>query len=267
MTYHTNESENKCSISLHHLCGVLVFMLFLYPLLPGVSEANAQNNDEKMADFLFQKPTKYFGIRVGIFSPKADSDLFSMITEELTLKKSDFRAWDLGADFGFSLSKRFDLVFSLDYSTKTKSSEFRDYVENGLPITQSTRFSQTPLTAGIKYLIIPRGREIGQYSWLPSRIVPYVSVGAGMLRYEFKQHGDFVDFSTLDIFSAALESSGSVPTEYLGCGTEVNIFKSTYLNLDFRYYWADDDLDSDFYGFEPIELGGYRITAGVQWHF
>jgi len=76
-----------------------------------------------------------------------------------------------------------------------------------------------------------------------------------------------VDFSTLEIFSANLDSSGGVFTGYLGCGTEINISKSTFINLDFRYYLADDDLRGDFVGFDPIELGGFRLTTGIQWHF
>jgi hypothetical protein len=247
-----------------------VFMLlFLYTFLPGGNEAIAQGNPGGVkADFLFEKPTKYFGFRFGIFSPEADSDLFDMVTEELTLKKGDFRAWDFGMELGFVLHDRIDLVFNFDHASESKRSEFRDYVDGqGLPITQSTRFSHMPLTAGIKYLLVPRGRQIGQYSWHPSSIVPYVSGGGGLLWYEFKQHGDFVDSETLEIFPAYLKSSGDTFTYYLGCGTDFNIAKSTSINLDFRYYWGDDDLDGDFVGFDPIELGGYRLTAGIQWHF
>ena len=269
MTYHIKNSENKNNTSFLRLCVALVFLLlFFCPVLPGGDRVNAQSNDEMKADFLFQKPTKYFGLRAGMSYPKADSDLFDMVTRELTLKKSDFHAWDIGMDLGFSKSARLDLIFSLDYSRKAKNSESRDYIDmQGLPITQNTKFSQTPLTAGIKYLLIPRGRQIGKYSWLPSRFVPFVSGGMGIMWYEFRQHGDFVDASTLDIFSATLDSSGEAITGYLGCGTEINIFKTANLNLDFRYYWADDDLESDFQRFDPIELGGYRITAGIQWYF
>ena len=71
----------------------------------------------------------------------------------------------------------------------------------------------------------------------------------------------------MEIISATLKSSGGAPTVFLGCGTDISIFKSTYINLDFRYYWADDDLSNDFIGFETIDLGGYRLTTGVQWHF
>jgi hypothetical protein len=272
MTYQTKESGNKSNISFHCLGNVFAFvfiLLFLYPLLPGVSEIKAQNSTGEMkADFLFQEPKKYLGFRIGTFSPEADSGVFDMITRELTLEKSDFRAWDFGIDVGFNIHKRIDLVFNLDYSKSSKNSEFRDYVDlDGLPITQKTSYSQLPLTVGIKFLLLPRGRQVGQYTWLPNRIVPFLSGGAGMLWYEFKQHGDFVDYSTLDIFPAVLESSSSVPSIYLGCGIDYNIFKSAYLTLDFKYSWADDDLDRDFVGFDPIDLSGIRLTTGIQWRF
>jgi len=85
--------------------------------------------------------------------------------------------------------------------------------------------------------------------------------------YRFKQSGDFVDFSTLEIFSAELESSGWTATAYLGGGVDINISKHTCLTLDLRYSWANPDLGGDYVGFEPLDLSGLRTTAGLQWHF
>jgi len=249
---------------------LLVFsMLFLYSLLPWTMDVKAQEGPgETKDDFLFQKPTKYLGFRLGAFFPDTSSNIFDMITDELTLEKGDFDTWDFGVDLGFNIHNRFDLILSLDTSERTKDSEFRDYVDDeGLPITQSTKFSQTPITVGIRYLFIPRGRQVGQYAWLPSRFVPYLSAGAGILNYKFEQAGDFIDYSTMEIFSAVLKSSDSVWIKYLGCGADYNIVKSLYLTLDFRYSWADDHLGRDFMGFDPIDLGGIRLTTGIQWHF
>ncbi|NLD35667.1 MAG: outer membrane beta-barrel protein [Desulfatiglans sp.] len=272
MTYKTKESENKSNIVFHSIFRVSIFVfsfLFLYPLLPGSLDLRAQEGtDQTKADFLFQKPRAFFGLRLGAFFPGTDSGVFDMITKELTLEKGDFDTWDFGVDLGFSIHERFDLVFSLDISEQTKSSEFRDYVDDhGFPITQSTKFSQTPITAGIRYLLVPRGRQIGQYTWIPSRIVPYLSAGAGILNYKFEQAGDFIDYSTMEIFPAVLKSSDNVWVMYLGCGVDYNIYKSLYLTLDFRYSWADDTMSGDFTGFDPIDLDGIRFTTGIQWHF
>jgi hypothetical protein len=282
MISHTKKSNNHGNIGF--LCfgktAPFIFLLFfLYPGLFAGSEAsaqqalnppsNAQNETETAkSDFFFQKSSGYLGIRVGEFFPKADSDIFNMVTRELTLKKSDFRASDVGVDAGFSLYEKVDLVFSLDDLERTNKSEFRDYVdEQGLPITQKTNYSQQMFCAGVKYLFVPRGRQVGHYAWLPSRVVPFVSAGGGLIWYRFKQYGDFVDSSTLEIFPAILESSGTAPTLYLGGGADIRLFHAAYLTLDLRYSWAKHDMEGDFVGFDPIDLSGLRLTAGLQWRF
>ncbi len=258
----------------------LVFLLlFLQTAVFAESEAAAQQDPRPRAntrneaggtnaDFLFNRPAGFFGFSLGIFSPRADSDLFDMVMRELTIKKSDFRALNFGLDGGFRLYDTVDLVFSLDTSKREINSEFRDWVdEQGVPITQTTSFSQTQLTAGIRYLLMPAGRQIGQYAWLPSRIVPFIDGGGGILWYTFRQNGDFVDVSTLEIFRARFESSGSAPTVYLGVGADIHILRSAYLTVKLRYSWARDELERDFVGFDPIDLNGLRLSAGVNWQF
>ena len=181
---------------------------------------------------------------------------------------NDFRAWNLAIEGGANLHDRIDLVFGFEYMKRSKSSEFRDWVdENGLPITQETFYSQFPLTVGAKILLIPRGRQVGRYTWVPSVFVPYVGGGVGVFRYRFKQSGDFVDSETLDIFSANLESSGWTSIVYLGGGVDIRIARNTYLELDARYSWAKPELSEDFRSFEPLNLAGTRATAGLMWHF
>jgi hypothetical protein len=34
-----------------------------------------------------------------------------------------------------------------------------------------------------------------------------------------------------------------------------------------RYLWSDADLDGDFVSFEPIDLSGARIGAGISFSF
>lgn len=259
---------------------LLVFLvLFLVSVLSAENRAAAQPASgtaenspvdpvEAKADFLFKKPGHYFGLRAGWIFPTADSDLFDMVTEELTLEKSDFQAWVLGIDLGFNLFERFDLIFRFDYSDSSSTSEFRNYVDQqGLPITQKTGFLQSSLTAGIKYLFVPRGRGVGHYAWIPNRFVPFVEAGAGGLKYRFKQTGDFVDYMTMEIFRARLESSGWTPVLYLGGGVDIRLYRSTYVTMDLRYSWAEDDLSNSFTGFDPIDLSGFRTTAGISFHY
>jgi hypothetical protein len=34
-----------------------------------------------------------------------------------------------------------------------------------------------------------------------------------------------------------------------------------------RYTWASDDLEGDFVGFDPIDLSGLRLSAGINFVF
>jgi hypothetical protein len=272
-------TKNRFSGLIHKTPVLIFFLLFLLAGWVTGSEAAAESVfgaptdirdevDEPKADFLFKKPTRFFGIRLGMFFPRADSGVFDMVTRELTLEKSDFHSWDVGVGCGANIFEKVDLVFSFDFSDRKKTSEFRDYVdEQGLPITQTTGLLQTSITAGIRYLFVPRGRGIGQYAWLPNRFIPFVDAGVGLQWYRFKQSGDFVDNTTLEIFPAYLSSSGWAPTVYLGGGTDIHISKSTYLTLDLRYSWAEHDMSRSFAGFDPIDLSGLRATAGVSWHY
>jgi hypothetical protein len=219
-------------------------------------------------DFNFSTPKGFLGIRIGRLFPEGDSDLFKDITDDLTLEESDFRAWDIGFDGGVDLQERVELIFSFDYSRRTKASEFRNYVDsNGLPITQTTRLQQIPLTGGVKLLLVPRGRQVGRYAWLPSSVVPYIGGGAGVLWYRFEQEGDFVDEFTYEIFPAHLESSGWAPTAYAGGGADIHVVKTAFITLDLRYVWAKPELGRDFVSYDNLDLSGFRVSAGLQWHF
>ena len=157
------------------------------------------------------------------------------------MEKNDFRAWNFGFDGGVDLNERVELVISLDYMTRTKKSEYREYEDlDGLPIVQETDYAQLPLTAGLKFLLIPRGKHVGQYAWLPSRVVPYLSAGAGIEWYRFRQAGDFIDFSyeDLPIYTDEVESNGWTPVGYLGGGVDINVHTHTYVTFDLRYTWA-----------------------------
>ncbi len=273
MVRNNAESPDSKAISKLFLPCATILMLFLAgPLAFAGSDDTmdpaAVQDRAGEPDFSFTAPKGFLGFRIGKFFPQADSELFDMITSDLTLEKRDFRAWDFGMDGGVDLHERVELIFSFDYSRRTKASEFRDFVdENDLPITQTTKIEQIPLTGGVKLLLVPRGQGVGRYAWLPSALVPYIGGGAGILWYRFQQEGDFVDESDFEIFPAHLKSSGWTPTVYAGGGADIRVFKSAFLTLDLRYVWAKPELDRDFVSFDELDLSGLRVSAGLQFHF
>lgn len=220
------------------------------------------------SDFNPRKPKVFAGGHIGFNMPKAGSDIYDMVTSELTLEKSDFRALAFGGDFGVPVSSHFAIVAGFEYSKSTTISESRDFVEsNGDPIEQTTEFSQFPVTITLRYYPGKTGESVGSYAWIPTRFNPYIGGGGGALNYEFSQSGRFVDKSTMNIFSTTLSSNGWTPTAHIAGGIDINLTPRIFVNGEARYSLARADLSKDFTGFEPIDLSGFRILGGVYFRF
>ncbi len=244
-----------------HRLGLLFVVTFLASLT-----ALAQRSQDP--DFLFSKPRGSVGFRMGMNFPFANGGIFDLVTDQLTLEKGDFRAISLGVDVAFVVHDRLEIVGSGEYMRSTAPSEVRDFVdESDQPILQTTWLLRMPLTVAAKFFPLPRGQSFGRYAWTPRRISPYVGAGGGALFYRFEQDGDFVDFQDLSIFEDRFRSSGWSPVVFGFGGLELNLTKRLFLDFQLRYEWAENDLGSDFRGFDPIDLSGLRATGGISVRF
>lgn len=215
--------------------------------------------------FLFQTPGGSLGFRGGFEYATANSDVFAFVTDELTLDRSDFSSPTFGAFLAFRLSGRNDLVFDAGYSTTSRNSEFRDWVDqNDLPIQQTTSLRRIPLTVGLRHYITSRGRSIGRFAWIPARRALYVGIGGGMMEYKFRQTGDFIDFTTLNVFDDEFVSQAWTPVATASAGLDLGVGLNTMANVELRYTWAQGPMSSDFVGFDRIDLSGLALTAGLS---
>lgn len=220
------------------------------------------------ADFLFGPPRGSVALRGSLLWPGENSDLFTFVQEQLTIDKGDFRSAEVGADVAFTLSPRFDLVASLDIARRSLGSEYRDFVDNDLlPIEQRTALNQTALTATLRYALASRGQRVGRFAWIPARFQPYLGAGGGVVFWRFQQSGDFIDFQDFDIFPDEFASNGVAPVAHVLGGTDVQVYKRLMFTIEGRYQWASGDLGDDFIGFEPIDLSGFRASAGLRFVF
>jgi len=221
--------------------------------------------------FLFKKPVGSFSFRGGYAVASAGSDVFTDATSQLTLSKSDFSSFVWGGDISYSTSARTDLVFDGEFMTSSTPSEFRKWVDNNdQPIEQSTKFRRLPLTIGLKYYLMDRGREVSQFAYIPSRYAPYIGVGVGAMYYRFGQNGDFVDFNTdnLEVFRADIGDSGWTPTVNGTLGFDYNVGPWLVLSTQGRYDWAKARLDpKQFEGYEKIDLAGFAGSVGFRVRF
>ncbi|MDA1094706.1 MAG: hypothetical protein O3A25_15745 [Acidobacteria bacterium] len=252
---------------------VVVLMLTVAPAsaTPGPDEQAATQpaptQDLREPDFLFSWPRTFVGVSGGWLATAQRGGIFDLTRELLTVEDGDFDSGVALFSFGRALSRRVDVSAEVGFSHATVASEYRDFLEGDLPITQTTEFSQAPVSANLRLWLVPRGRSIGRFAWVPASVAPYVSGGVGTHWYRFRQLGDFVDIVDASIFSDILESSGWAAGAHVAGGISAHMVKQLFLTVEARYTWAATPLSEDFVGFEDIDLDGFQVTGGVEFAF
>lgn len=251
-------------------CGPLPLLAVALLLLPAPALAAGPDDEQRLTprpapDFLFREPRVTIAVRGNLAFPRGGSDLYDFVSEQLTLERSDLRGRGFAGDIGLRVGSRVEIVAGVETSRASHGSEYRDFVDNAfLPIEQTTTLNTVSATAGVRVALVPRGRRISQLAWIPRGVTPYVGAGGGLTRYEFTQHGDFVDFADLNVFSDVFRSRAWTPSMYVSGGADVRVFRQLYLTGEGRYTWASAPLGDDFVGFAPIDLSGFRMAAGVS---
>jgi hypothetical protein len=216
-------------------------------------------------DFLFGRPDGSVGVRGGWLFARAGSDWFDFVSDQLTLDRRDFNAPGIAADVSVFLRPRIDAVVGMEYNAASTPSEYRDFVDNNrLPITQETELRHVALTGSLKFALTERGRQVGNFAWVPHSVVPYVGGGGGALWYRLEQVGDFVDFVDRSVFTDVFRSEGWAPTGHVFGGVDVKLTRRLFVTFDGRYIWAKPSLGREFIDFDPIDLSGFRTSAGVN---
>jgi hypothetical protein len=218
-------------------------------------------------DFLFGEPRGSLGIRGSWVFARAGSDVFDFVREHLTVDRSAFNMPAIGTDVAFAINPRLDVVFGFDYSQASVPSEYRSFVDNNRqPIEQTTRLKEANLGGTVRVALVPRGTGISRLAWIPTRVTPYVGAGGGALWYEFTQTGDFIDVlsSNLAVFTDHFKSTGWTPSAHALGGLDIRVMRRSYVTLEGRYLWADAPLQRQFEDFDPIDLAGFRLSAGIN---
>ena len=214
--------------------------------------------------YLFHAPDAQITLRGGYAFATAGSDLFQFATSELTLKRGDFSSLTGGAEVMFPVSGRFALSVDASFSHAAAGSEFRHLIDNfNNPIQQTTTFDRAPIMFNARYSLAPLGRSIGSLAFIPTKVVPYVGAGAGVMFYRFNQSGDFVDYQTTNVFAAEYKTDGWTPATQAFAGFDYSLTPTLALTTDARYIWARGHLSSDFDGFNKLDLSGVSATVGL----
>ncbi|MBM3820078.1 MAG: hypothetical protein FJW14_13820 [Acidimicrobiia bacterium] len=251
---------------MRHLCLVILLVL------AGTAGAAAQSAAPPVVqrptpDFLFGEPKGSLGIRGSWLFARAGSDVFDFVQQHLTIDKGAFNTPAIGTDLAVAINPRLDVVVGFDYSQASVASEYRAFVDNNRqPIEQTTRLREANLGGTLRVALVPRGTGISRLAWIPARVTPYVGAGGGALWYEFTQQGDFIDVLSANraVFTDNFRSTGWTPSAHALGGVGVRIQRRTYVTVEGRYLWAAAPLQRQFEDFDPIDLAGFRLSAGVN---
>jgi outer membrane protein W len=219
--------------------------------------------------FLFREPIGTFTVRMGLSRPNATGDPFSFFSNELTLTRSSYLAFDVAGDLAFTVAPRLDVVVSAGWAGSQAPSEMRHWLDaNDEPIRQMTTFQRVPLTVSLKYYLRPRGRSVGRFAWVPSSgVVPYVGAGGGLMYSRIHQWGDFVDYTDSTIFSDNFASESWTGTAHVFAGVEVPLGPRFVMSAEARYAYAKTPLGPDFKYFGDMDLSGFSLTVGAGVRF
>ena len=219
--------------------------------------------------FLFRRPQGTFTVRMGVARPNATGDPFGFFTNELTLSRSNFVAFDVAGDLAFSVSDRLDIVLSAGWAGSRSPSEMRHWLDaNDQPIQQTTTLQRVPITASLKYYLRPAGRSVGRFAWVPTPgLAPYVGAGGGLMFSRIHQWGNFVDPTDTIIFTDNYASESWTGTAHVFAGADLPLGPRFVLSAEARYTWATTPLGPDFLGFGNMDLSGLSVTVGMGVRF
>ncbi|MCC6772075.1 MAG: outer membrane beta-barrel protein, partial [Gemmatimonadaceae bacterium] len=214
--------------------------------------------------FLFRTPSTRLALTAGFASPRAQSDIFDLLTTEFTLDRRDFASAAFNLSAGFHVAPRFEIGLSTSYAGRTVGSDSRDFVgEDDLPVLQNTTLNRATVMATGRLLLTSPGRSIGRYAWIPNKVVPYVGGGAGPVWHRLRQTGEFVDRENLDIFEDEFESKGWSLGAMGLAGADISLSPRFGITAEGRYLWSRATMNGDFSTFNKIDLSGYDTSIGL----
>jgi opacity protein-like surface antigen len=198
-------------------------------------------------------------LRFGGFEPRGNSNLFDDVFELYAVRPEDFRGFTGGMEYSFNVNDHVELGLHVDVYSRSVDSTYREFErEDGSPIFQELELDVVPLGATLRFL--PAGRR--------AKISPYLAGGADVFFYEYEEKGEFIDFfdDDLPISADAFISDGATFGFHAAAGLRVPVNPDFSLTGEFRYQWAETDMNDDF-SLNRLDLSGASVTVGMHLRF
>jgi hypothetical protein len=197
-------------------------------------------------------------LKIGLFVPRMQSDLWDINLENLAFSKSDMVNAYYGAEYEMYLNRYTSFSLEIGSYARTVYSKYRDYTfQNGDPIFQNISLRLTPVEANFK--VYPLGHR--------SRVFPFFGAGAGVYAWTYRQSGDFINFEDNSINNGVAETK-TFSIGFNGrLGLVFRFHPRVALALEGKYQYLKGRLSGYFEDFELLDLGGFSANVGVNIYF
>jgi hypothetical protein len=197
-------------------------------------------------------------LKIGLFSPRLQSDLWQINQENLGIQKSDMINAYYSGEYEVYLSRHASFSLEIGSYKRNVDSQYRAYTyENGDPIYQSISLRLTPIEANLKWY--PMGHRY--------KFFPFIGAGVGAYAWTYQQWGDFINFEDGSI----REGFAQTQTFSFGWNGRIGLvfrfMSQLALELEGKYQYVKGRLSRDFEGFTLLDLGGFTANIGITYYF
>lgn len=197
-------------------------------------------------------------LKIGLFQPAMNSDLWDINMENLALNKQDMQNIYYAVEYELFFNPIFSLSLEAGHYNKEHYSQYKDYeYDDGSPIYQNLALRITSFEFDLK--IYPIGHK---YTFNP-----YIGAGLGIHSWHYEQWGDFIHFDDMTVE----EGYADTRTYTLGfnakAGFLFKITRSVGISFETRYLYLKGQLSSLFEGFNKFDLSGMTFNFGLNLFF
>lgn len=197
-------------------------------------------------------------LRLGLFIPTMDSDLWEINMENLALIKQDMQNVYYEAEYELFFNPILSLTFAAGHYEQEHFSQYTGYeYDDGSPIYQNLALSVTSLELNLK--VYPAGHR--------RAFSPYVGGGIGLNSWHYEQWGDFINFDDMTVS----EGYADTKTYTLGfnarAGFIIKVRRNIGISFETRYLYLKGQLSSLFEDFEKLDMSGLTYSLGMNLFF
>jgi hypothetical protein len=195
-------------------------------------------------------------LKVGLFYPQMDSELWQQNMQDLALQKQDMQAAYYAMEYEFFFDRNFSLAFEGGYYKKEHFSQYRDFeYDDGSPIFQNLSLEIASLEAGFKFYPLSHR----------ARFCPFIGAGAGIYYWKYEQWGDFINFDDMTVTKDRYAKTNAYTPGFNAKGGFVFRFSRSFgISMEARYQFLKGSLSSFFEGFNKLDMNGFSYSIGLN---